>query len=193
MLVKINDIEYTFEGKITVLAACNAVGIHIPTLCYDKKADNHGRCRICTVEINGTLQLACETYLEDAMEIYTNSSRVIRARECILKLLIKEHNFECHICKKSISCHFLQTVTSYNIESSNDMVIKQEKSNTKFLNALIYDKSKCISCGKCIKNISSSNVINPSLFMQNDIQVTKKCDPLKLVELCPTSALMVDE
>src|SRR3990172_8283548 len=39
------------EGR-TLLEACRAHGIHVPTLCYHPALEPHGACRLCMVEVS---------------------------------------------------------------------------------------------------------------------------------------------
>ena len=47
----INGIEVEVEQGATVLEAARKAGIEIPTLCYMKKINEIGACRICMVEV----------------------------------------------------------------------------------------------------------------------------------------------
>ena len=49
----IDGVEVTVEGGTTILEAARQVQIKIPTLCYLKKINEIGSCRMCLVEIEG--------------------------------------------------------------------------------------------------------------------------------------------
>ena len=174
---------------MTVLSACRAVNIEVPTLCNDDQTKNHGRCRLCYVEINGRLQLACETIITDGMQIITNSELIIEKRKVILSLLIKEHYFNCPICDKSARCDFQKIATEYDVKTSDNFVYATDPGYINFVDGLAFDKSKCISCGKCIKRISNYNIPNPDLFIKHNLNSTKHYKPSEIVFICPTAAL----
>ena len=55
--VKINGREYGVDRNSTVLEACKAAAIDVPTLCYMKDINAIGSCRICLVEVKGAKSL----------------------------------------------------------------------------------------------------------------------------------------
>lgn len=50
---KINGIAVSVPKGSTILEAARAAGVEIPTLCYMKKINEIGACRICIVEATG--------------------------------------------------------------------------------------------------------------------------------------------
>ena len=51
--LKIDGKDVQIKKGTTILAAAEAVGIKIPTLCYLKKISPTGACRVCVVEVSG--------------------------------------------------------------------------------------------------------------------------------------------
>ena len=49
--VKVNDVDVEVEQGLTVLQACEQVGVEIPRFCYHEKLSIAGNCRMCLVEI----------------------------------------------------------------------------------------------------------------------------------------------
>ena len=49
--LKVNDIDVEVEEGLTVLQACEKVGVEIPRFCYHEKLSIAGNCRMCLVEI----------------------------------------------------------------------------------------------------------------------------------------------
>jgi predicted molibdopterin-dependent oxidoreductase YjgC len=76
------------EGT-TILGACSALGIEIPTLCYLETLRPINVCRLCVVEVEGARVLvpSCSRAVEPKMTVRTNSSRVKHARKIVLELL----------------------------------------------------------------------------------------------------------
>jgi len=76
------------EGT-TILAACRAVGIEIPTLCFLDTLHPVNVCRICVVEVEGARVLApsCSRMVETGMKVKTRSARVDHSRKMILEML----------------------------------------------------------------------------------------------------------
>lgn len=76
------------EGS-TILAACAALGITLPTLCWLQTLRPVNVCRLCVVEVEGARVLApgCSRAVEPGMVVHTNSPRVRHSRRLVLELL----------------------------------------------------------------------------------------------------------
>lgn len=95
--ITINGVSLSVPENSTILQAAKSAGIEIPTLCFLKEYNEIGACRICLVEIKGYDRLApaCNTTVEEGMEINTRSARVIEARRINLQLLMAQHDQNC--------------------------------------------------------------------------------------------------
>src|SRR5207237_6919697 len=73
----------------TLLDACKAVGLDIPTLCWGDTLTPKNACRVCMVEVEGTRVLApsCSRKVEPGMVVHTDSPRARHARRLVLELL----------------------------------------------------------------------------------------------------------
>jgi predicted molibdopterin-dependent oxidoreductase YjgC len=89
-------VEVVLDGRTlgvpagsTILDACRAAGIEIPTLCFLENLAPVNVCRICVVEVAGSRVLvpACSRRVEPGMEVATGSDRVRHSRRMVLELL----------------------------------------------------------------------------------------------------------
>jgi predicted molibdopterin-dependent oxidoreductase YjgC len=73
----------------TILEACRARGLDIPTLCFLETLTPVNVCRVCVVEVTGSRVLvpACSRRVEPGMTILTESERVRLSRRMVLELL----------------------------------------------------------------------------------------------------------
>ena len=73
----------------TILDACRAQGLDIPTLCYLENLTPVNVCRVCVVEVKGSRVLApaCSREVEEGMEVQTESERVRHSRKVVLEFL----------------------------------------------------------------------------------------------------------
>ena len=73
----------------TILDACRAEGIDVPTLCFLENLTPVNVCRVCVVEVTGSRVLvpACSRQVEAGMEVQTDSERVRHSRKLVLELL----------------------------------------------------------------------------------------------------------
>lgn len=90
--LKIDGKEVKAQEGLTVLQAAKAVGIEIPTLCYNEKLEPQGACRLCMVEIakgaRTRLVASCAYPVEDGLEVKTDTERVRKLRGLILELIL---------------------------------------------------------------------------------------------------------
>jgi NADP-reducing hydrogenase subunit HndD len=87
--VSIDGNEVTIPAGSTILEACRAQGLDIPTLCYLENLSPVNVCRVCVVEVTGSRVLvpACSRRVEAGMEIQTESDRVRHSRKTVIEFL----------------------------------------------------------------------------------------------------------
>lgn len=150
--LKIDGQQITVPAGTTILEAAARVGIKIPHLCYLKDINEIGACRVCLVEKVGMEKLvtACNTEVEEGVEILTNSPRVREVRRINVELILSDHDCKCVQCVKSGNCT-LQKI-------ANDLgIIEQpyedvhEKTRWNFDLPLIREASKCVKCMRCVQ------------------------------------------
>ena len=151
--IKINGFDYQVPAGSTILEAAHQVGIEIPTLCYLKEINAIGACRICVVEVKGARSLvaACVFPVNEGMEIYTNTPKVIEARKTTLELILSTHKKECLSCVRSGNCELQKLCKDYGIEDEN--AFKGEFINYDIdasASHMYRDNEKCILCRRCV-------------------------------------------
>ena len=139
------------EGT-TILEAAKTVGIDIPTLCYLKKINEIGACRVCLVEVQGLDRLvtACNNIAQEGMVITTNSPRLRESRRTNVELILSQHDFRCASCVRDGSCRLQEVSRDLGISS----VPFEEELDCRPWNAdfpLIRHSEKCIKCMRCIQ------------------------------------------
>ncbi len=151
--IKINGFDYQVPAGSTILEACHQVGIEIPTLCFLKEINAIGACRICVVEVKGARSLvaACVFPVNEGMEIYTNTPKVIKARKTTLELILSTHKKECLSCVRSGNCELQKLCKDYGIEDENayagDVVSYAIDDSASHM---YRDNEKCILCRRCV-------------------------------------------
>ena len=162
--VKINGREYSVPANSTILEAAKYAGIEIPTLCYLKDINEIGACRLCLVEVVGArgLVTACVYPVNDGMEIYTNTPKVLAARKTNLELVLSNHEKKCLSCPRSTSCELQTLANEYGCDAGyfeGESVHYPLDTSTAFL---VRDNNKCILCRRCVavcKNMQGIGVI----------------------------------
>lgn len=118
--IKINGKDYQAEKGSTILDACRANNIEIPTLCEYKELNCIGACRLCMVEVAGMNRLvaACNTPVSDGMNVKTDTAKVRDARKTNLELILSEHNTDCTKCIRNGNCKLQDLSSKFNIQSN---------------------------------------------------------------------------
>ena len=136
----------------TILRAALKAGIKIPYLCYWKKLNEIGACRVCVVEVEGYEKLftACNNVVKDGMVIHTNSPKARAARRTNVKLILSEHNTNCTMCVRSGNCQLQEMANDLNIlDIPYENKVEKQKSDLSF--PLVKDETKCIKCMRCVQ------------------------------------------
>ena len=88
----INDKEIEAPESSTILEVARRHGIDIPTLCYHEALEPYGVCRLCIVEVSGSLRkgirISCIQNVVDGLIVNTESERVLRNRRFLFELLL---------------------------------------------------------------------------------------------------------
>ncbi len=102
----INGRDVEADPGATVLETALAHGIAIPNLCSSKALAPYGGCRLCLVEIKGKKGYlpACCTYVEDGLDIRTETPEIQAVRRRTLELILSEHPHACLICSEKKNC-----------------------------------------------------------------------------------------
>jgi NADH dehydrogenase/NADH:ubiquinone oxidoreductase subunit G len=128
----------------TILGACAAAGVDIPTLCFGPTLEPKNACRICMVEVEGSRVLvpACSRQAEDGMVVHTDSARVRHARRMVLELLASTADLE-------RSDDAMRWMGEYGADP--DRHGGREPVDVKVDNELyVRDYDRCILCYKCV-------------------------------------------
>ena len=116
--IKINGMDYSVKAGSTILEAAHEVGIDIPTLCYLKDINAIGACRICVVEVKGAKSLvaACVYPVNEGMEIFTHSPKVLKSRKMTLELILSTHERKCLSCVRGGDCELQRLCKEFGVE-----------------------------------------------------------------------------
>lgn len=89
MTLTIDGQDVSVPEGTSILAACSALDIDIPTLCYLETLRPANVCRLCVVEVEGARVLApaCSRAVEPGMIVHSSSERVRHSRRLVLEML----------------------------------------------------------------------------------------------------------
>lgn len=150
--LKIDGRTVQAEPNATVLEACMAQGIKIPTLCNLKDINNIGACRMCLVEDakTGKLQASCVLPVSEGLEIKTSTPKVLEARRAVLELILSDHDRSCLTCKRNQTCELQSLANEMGIEDIEFPGERIIKTIDELSPSIVRDNNKCILCRRCV-------------------------------------------
>ena len=153
--VTVNGTAVSVPERTTSLEAARAAGVDIPHLCYLKKLNEIGACRVCCVEIEGERNLvpSCNNPVFEGMVIRTNTPRVRRTRKINVELILSQHDCHCATCQRSGNCHLQNIANDLGILDTpypRDLVTGVRALWPRDF-PLYRDTNKCIKCMRCIQ------------------------------------------
>ena len=151
--IKFNGVEYSVPKNSTILEAARYAGIEIPTLCYLKKINAIGACRICVVEVKGARSLvaACVFPVDkDGYEVFTNTPAVRNSRKTTLELILSNHDKKCLSCVRSGSCELQKLCNDYGVDENKYEGAMTPSEIDDSAAHLVRNNKKCILCRRCV-------------------------------------------
>ncbi len=202
--IKINGVNVSAPAGSTILEAARLAQIEIPTLCFLKEINEIGACRMCVVEVKGARSLvaACVYPINEGMEVFTNTPKVVESRKKTLQLLLSNHRKECLSCIRSESCELQALCHELGVDDEN--YYAGEMSSTFVDDSAVHmvrDDSKCILCRRCVaacENVQGIGVIGANsrgfasyigTAFNMDLADTACVSCGQCITACPTGAL----
>ena len=198
--LKINDIEVEVEEGLTVLQACELVGVEIPRFCYHEKLSIAGNCRMCLVEMEKSPKpiASCAMPAAEGMNIKTNTEVVEKARKGVMEFLLANHPLDCPVCDQGGECDLQDQSMFYGVDKSR---FKENKRSVpeKNMGPLIKTQmTRCIHCTRCVRfatEIAGVPEIG-AIGRGEDMQITTYLEQsmqselsANVIDLCPVGAL----
>lgn len=202
--IKINGVSVSIPKGSTILEAAKSAQIEIPTLCYLKEINEIGACRICVVEVKGARSLvaSCVYPVNEGMEVFTNTPKVLDSRKKTLELILSNHDRRCLSCVRSGNCELQKLCKDLNVE--NEAAYDGDRNTYEIDNSAAHmyrDNNKCILCRRCsamCEKVQSVGVIgtndrgfktNVSCAFEMDLGSTSCVSCGQCIAVCPTGAL----
>ncbi len=200
MLNKLN-----IDSKVSLLAYLIANGVSVPHYCYHSDLPIVGNCRVCLVELKGSMKpiVSCTAYAKTMLtdnKVYHDSALIKKARENILEFLLLNHPLDCPICDQGGDCDLQDQSLFFGFAKRRFYKYKRVVSD-KDLGAIIKTvMTRCIHCTRCIRFATEvAGVEELGIFGRGgDSEVGTYVDKVLLSELsgnitdiCPVGAFTV--
>jgi NADH dehydrogenase/NADH:ubiquinone oxidoreductase subunit G len=194
----IDNKEVTTSKDSTILKAAESVGIKIPTLCYYKRLNPIGSCRMCVVEIDGydMPMAACTTPVVEGISVTTQSDNLFRMRQEAIKLILVNHPLDCPVCDKAGECMLQDLTVEYGIKSIDYKIPKQNFTSAYKTTFIQHFPERCILCLRCVNVCSEIQGISALSIEQSEsgtqIAINKdKCVSCgECVQACPVGGML---
>ena len=199
-------VSLTIDGRAidvpagtTIIDACKALGIEIPTLCYLETLTPINACRVCVVEVEGARVLApaCSRKVESGMAVKTRSPRVDLSRKVVLELLASSVDLSTAPTLEPMFKEYGADPERFGHGATVAQPVKIDN------DLYIRDYSKCVLCYKCVEacGTDAQNTFAIAVAGRGfDAHISTELDvPLpdsacvycgNCIAVCPTGALM---
>ncbi|MEZ5873745.1 MAG: NADH-quinone oxidoreductase subunit NuoG [Hyphomicrobiales bacterium] len=204
----INGTEHDVPDGITLIQACELVGIEIPRFCYHERLSIAGNCRMCLIEVEGMPKpvASCAMGVNDLRPgrdgtpptILTDSPTVKKAREGVLEFLLINHPLDCPICDQGGECDLQDQTMAYGFDAGRFQDNKRAVED-KYLGPLIDTyMTRCIHCTRCVRFMTEVAGVQElgAIGRGEDMEITTYLEhgmrsnlSGNVVDLCPVGAL----
>ena len=199
--IKIDSKEYEVPAGITLIQACDLVGVEIPRFCYHDRLSVAGNCRMCLVELSvgpRKPQASCATQVMEGLEVKTDSDMVKNARNGAMEFLLANHPLDCPICDQGGECDLQDQAMFYGAGESRFEEDKRAVSSKDLGPLIKTHMTRCIHCTRCVRFVTEVAGV-PELGAVNRGESTEITTYVEkslsselsgnIIDLCPVGAL----
>ena len=195
----LNSKEVECAEGLSIIQACEGLGVEIPRFCYHDRLKVAGNCRMCLVEVEKMPKpvASCAMPVTEGMSIKTDSTLVKKARSGVMEFLLINHPLDCPICDEGGECDLQDQAMKYGL-GTNRFTENKRAVPKKHMGPLIKtEMNRCIHCTRCIRFASDVAGIEEigAVGRGEDMEITtlEKAISSELsgnvIDICPVGAL----
>lgn len=189
------------DGALLVDAAALA-GVYIPTLCYVRGRPCLGRCRVCSVKVDGAVVAACTVRVRDGMDVDVSDPESTDLRKALVELLFVEGNHNCPSCEKSGRCQLQAVGYEADLMVSRFPYRFTTRVADHSSERVWLERDRCIFCQRCVelvrdlptgRKIFAISGRGTEARIEIDAQLADAMPPAQIrqaVDLCPVGAIL---
>ena len=151
---KINGQEIQVKEGTSIIEAFKKLEHDIAHYCWHPGLSVAGVCRLCMVEVKGQgkLQIACNTKVQEGMEISNQSEKVQETVRWGLEFHLINHPLDCPICDQAGECALQDQYMRFGRYSPGMGERKVKKRKVVDLGSkIVLDTERCILCSRCVR------------------------------------------
>ena len=147
-IVHIDGVPQTCRDGETLGQAIERSGISLPGTCHDPRVESGGDCRLCSVELEGTLHpiVACRSTVRDGMRVRTDTEALQSFRRGTLALLA-QHVSAASVARFPEKSFHRQLAQAGIAPEGDDCPALVDESHP----LIRVDLSQCIACYRCVR------------------------------------------
>jgi NADH-quinone oxidoreductase subunit G len=196
----VDGLEHSVDDGITIIQACESIGIQIPRFCYHEKLEIAGNCRMCLVEVEKSPKpvASCSINVTEGMVIKTESELVKKAREGVMEFLLINHPLDCPICDQGGECDLQDQAVKYGKCQSSYNEEKRAVEDKYMGPLIVTHMNRCIHCTRCVRfleDIAGTNELG-AIGRGEHMEITTYVETSiksemsgNIIDLCPVGAL----
>jgi bidirectional [NiFe] hydrogenase diaphorase subunit len=137
----------------TLLEACRAAGIALPTLCHAEGLSAPALCRLCLVELEGAPRPvpACATPAVDGMVVQTSTPALAAARRASIELLLANGHHVCAFCPSNGRCELQELARALGVDRVHRGPLRPRPAVDASRPGFLLDTGRCVLCTRCVR------------------------------------------
>jgi bidirectional [NiFe] hydrogenase diaphorase subunit len=208
LTLRIDGTEVAVPAGSSLLEACRAAGVSLPTLCHLEGLTPVGACRLCLVEVEGAPRPlpACASAALEGQVVRTGTPALQEVRRMAVELFFAEGNHVCAVCVANGDCGLQAAAVAVGMDHSRFPYPSPRRRVDASHPQFALDHNRCILCTRCVRvcdEIEGAHVWDVAGRGQGcrivsgldqpwgEVEACTSCG--KCVEVCPTGALFRKE
>ncbi|MDD4915175.1 MAG: NADH-quinone oxidoreductase subunit NuoG [Methylococcales bacterium] len=156
--IDIDGLAYRVKSGVSLLTACQTLGLDLPYFCWHPALGSVGACRQCAViqyrdaaDSLGRLTMACMTPVTDGMRVSIAAEQAQRFRGVNIELLMTNHPHDCPVCEEGGECHLQDMTLLSGHTRRRYRGLKRTHKNQYLGPFLNHEMNRCIACYRCVR------------------------------------------